>query len=288
MAGWPGLGATALGAVALWSGNNVLVLIAAPLWAVLVLAAVVGARNVRRLSIERRWPTELVAGRAGRGALVVVRARGSSHGLSIREEGTPSEASVVRVRGLTTVPFTWRFAERGTRRVMGFAVTSTWPFGLFEHTVRVPCPDEILVGVRPHPAEPDSTTRVGEGQSGEQGRMGTGDLVGLRAYAEGDALRRVHWPTSARVGSPMVVERAHDEQRTVIVQVEIRSTGPSWERELSRAAGRIQRAVRCGGQVGLAVPAVGSAEAATWAPRAGEVWRRHLLDVLARMPRVGP
>ncbi|MEM6930283.1 MAG: hypothetical protein AAF602_25305, partial [Myxococcota bacterium] len=150
--GWlAAVGAVALGGVALWSGNNALLLIVAPIWAVLVLAGGLGALNVRGLAIERRWPGELVAGRAGRGALVVSRRRGASHALVITDDAA-QPVELDGVRGQRTVTCRWRFPERGPATVTGLGVASTWPFGLFRHVARLDAPDEVLVGVRTHPA----------------------------------------------------------------------------------------------------------------------------------------
>lgn len=281
-------GATALGAVALWSGNNALVMVAAPVFAVLGLGLGLGMLNLRGLTIERRWPSELVAGRVGRGALVVARSRGTSRALSVVDDGA-EPVGVDRVEGAATVPCRWRFSERGPTAVTGTTVSSRWPFGLFAHEVRIAAPDEVLVGVRPQPTGLRHAERVGEGRSGQRGQAGTGELVGLRPYAPGDPWRRVHWPTSARVGVPMVAERTEDESPAVVVRVEAQPSGTLWERELSRAAGQIQRASRHGLRVGLTLPAIGEQALAHHAPRLGEAWRRHLLDVLARLPRVeGP
>jgi len=285
--GWlAGLGAGALGGIGLWSGNNALLLVAAPAWAVLLLAAVVGALNVRGVRVERRWPDELVAGRSGRGTLVVTRRRGASHDLEIVDDG--AEVTLEHARGRLEVPCAWRFPARGPTSVTGFVVRSTWPFGLFEHTRRIEAPDEVLVGVRPAPTGLDEALHLGEGRPGRDGRVGTGELVGLRAYVPGDPLRRVHWPTSARVGAPIVVERTEDQDPAIVVRVAPQPDDRRWERELSRAAGRIQHAFRRGLRVGLEVPAVAGLVAASWPARAGEAWRRHLLDVLARLPRTTP
>lgn len=285
--GWmTAVGALALAAVALGAGNNALFFVVTPLVAVFALDAAMGRSNVRGLRIARRWPAELVAGRPARGALRITRSWGTSRALRIVEGGTEAAATVGRGPG--QVPFTWRFEERGDTAVRGFVVTSTWPFGLWRHEAWVAAPDQVLVGVRPRPTGISDDARVGDGRMGRHGRQGTGDLVGLRAYVPGDPLRRVHWPTSARVGEPVVVERTEDEDRSVLVRVRVQAEGPRWERELSEAAGQIQRAYRQGSSVGLALPALGDQIGVVHAPNPGEPWRRFLLDQLARMPRVAP
>ncbi|MEN0061682.1 MAG: DUF58 domain-containing protein [Myxococcota bacterium] len=286
--GWlAALGALALGGVAWWSANNALVLVVAPLLAVIALGWGLGVRNVRGLHITRRWPGELVAGRPGRGTLVLTRPSGRSRSFQIEEAGL-SQTWVATVGEEAVVHCTWRFPDRGVHRVGPLHITSTWPFGLFRHSCTLQIPDTVLVGVRPHPSALEPTAQSGDGRSGRRGRVGTGDLVGLRAYAPGDPVRRVHWPTTARVGTLMMAERAVDEHDALIVEVVARATGTSWERELSKAAGQIQRAARQGLRIGLSLPSLADRERVTLPARAGDGWRRHLLETLARMPRVTP
>ena len=114
---------------------------------------------------------------------------------------------------------------------------------------------------------------------------GPGDLVGLRPYRPGDAPRTVHWPTTARVGALYVAERAGEAEGSVEVEVHDVGRGASWERELSRAAGEVHRALQLGRRVGLRLPAIDGLPPRTLAPGAGGSWRRTLFDALARMPR---
>jgi hypothetical protein len=54
--------------------------------------------------------------------------------------------------------------------------------------------------------------------------------------------------------------------------------GEAWERELSRACGEVLRGFSLGAHVGLEL-------AGAWMePRAGDPWRRQLLETLAREP----
>ena len=106
---------------------------------------------------------------------------------------------------------------------------------------------------------------------------GLGDFVGLREYQGGDRVGSIHWPTSARLGAPVVVvHSAEATQRVVIRVADVR--GAAWERELSRAAGQVLRGFSRGSPVGLELPEH-RLEA-----RTGAAWRRTLLDALARAP----
>ncbi len=285
-------GAAALAAVALLSGNNLVYLVAAPLWAVLVVAVPVGWWNLRGVSVRRALPAELVAGRDAPGKLLVScrRARLAAAALEVVDEGMGVVGHAERIEPGSTcaVPVRWRFGERGPARLEAVVVRSTFPFGLVEHVVRVPQAAEVLVWPRPHPSGSAPRPAAGTGLDDERRVGGSGDFLGLRAWRDGDSPRRVHWPATARLGQVVVVERASERAPAVLVEVAPAPTGPIWERELSRAAGEIQRALASGYRVGLSLPAVGGEGAREWMPASGGTWRRVLLDALARAPRIEP
>jgi uncharacterized protein (DUF58 family) len=116
--------------------------------------------------------------------------------------------------------------------------------------------------------------------------VGAGDFVGLRAYRDGDPPHAVHWPTTARTGTPYVVERAGEADLAVEVEVHPAPTPAAWERELSVAVGEVERAFAAGRRVGLRIPAVGEELPRRLHPAAGGIWRRALLETLACLPRV--
>jgi uncharacterized protein (DUF58 family) len=72
------------------------------------------------------------------------------------------------------------------------------------------------------------------------------DVHSVRAWQPGDPPRAVHWRSTARVGSPMVLERAEEFTREVILVVADGGAGPEWEDGVSRAAWLHLAAVRGG------------------------------------------
>ncbi len=99
-------------------------------------------------------------------------------------------------------------------------------------------------------------------------RSGEGtDVSTVRAWQPGDPPRAVHWRSTARVGSPMVLERAEEYTREVVLVVADAGLGPAWEDAVSRAAW-LQLAAARGGHLfrlyaGHGAPSVGDgAEAA--------------------------
>ncbi len=74
-----------------------------------------------------------------------------------------------------------------------------------------------------------------EHELGRGPRVLDGDVAGLREWRDGDPVRGVHWPTSARVGAPVVVVRSGGGVQVVVTIAD--ASGAEWEREISRATG---------------------------------------------------
>lgn len=282
-------GGLALLIAGMLSGNNLVYLVAAPIWAALALSVPLGWWNLRHVEVRRALPAELYAGREALGALLVRngRRRMAACGLHLADEGTGAAASAERVEvgRVVSLPARWRFGERGPVRLVGVTIGSRWPFGLTEHTLRLPLPAELVVYPRPLPATAPPRTWSGGGAEEQAVGRGPGELLGLRPYQAGDSPRTVHWPTTARTGELTVVERAGEAEVSVEVEVRDVGRGASWERELSRATGEVQRALQLGRRVGLRLPAVDGAPGRVLTPSSGGGWRRTLLEALARLPR---
>ena len=282
-------GGVALLVVGAFSGNNLLYLVAAPIWAVLLVAVPLGWWNLRGLQVRRVLPTELYAGREASGKLLVrnARRRLGAHGITVVDEGTGAvgRAEQIDTGAVAAIGARWRFGDRGPARLTGVVLSSRWPFGLAEHQVRLPLAADLVVYPRPLPASSRPLWGSGLGAEEEGQGQGAGEFLGLRAYRTGDPPRTVHWPTTARLGVLQVVERAGETESSV--EVEVRpASGASWERELSRACGEIHRALHLGRKVGLVLPAVADVPARALPPAVGGTWRRTLLEALALLPRV--
>ncbi len=282
--------ATALTGVAMVSGNNLLFLVVAPLWSVWLVQWPLGWLNVYGLGARRILPAELYAGEAATGHWLVLNARRglSARGVVVEEAEGLAAATAARVAaaGSLRVAAVWAFPRRGAAQLGRVRLTSTWPFGLMEHEVTVDVPAEVLVYPTPGTRAQRATPRSRHGQAEAPRPGGGGDFLGLRPYRQGDAPRAIHWPATARLGRPMVVERAREAERAVRVVVPDRS-GAAWERELSRACGEVHRATERGEAVSLRVVAGEGVDGMELPAGRGQAWRRQLLDRLALLPERG-
>ncbi len=118
---------------------------------------------------------------------------------------------VVHVRGRSTSSWTQATVctRRGVYRTGPVMLHSGDPFGLFPVSGRMPLTQELLV----YPATFDVTGYVlpggqliGQGRQSRRNPFVNPSVAGVREYIQGDALNRISWTTSARLGRLMVKE----------------------------------------------------------------------------------
>jgi uncharacterized protein (DUF58 family) len=110
-------------------------------------------------------------------------------------------------RGTATLTYPLRPVLRGVHRVGPLTGTVTDPLGLAEFDQELTGPDRLVVLPRVVPLRGvPPALGAGEGTAGaalnHQGQGATDVLI--RAYRQGDELRRVHWRSTARHGELMV------------------------------------------------------------------------------------
>lgn len=181
--------------------------------------------------------------------------------------------------------------KRGVYAFGPARLETTDPLGLFTFSAQLPVSSEVVVHPQPIPAR-DSAVG-GEGTYGLRDRDGKTrrgegmDFHGVREYRPGDALRRVHWPTTARTGQLAVVEFERAYQQDVVIGLDL-SRGTEWgegrnttlEYAVKIAATIASRTLSAGGGV-LLVTQYGRAQVK---PRESdpEAAKYRLFDLLAR------
>ena len=195
--------------------------------AVLVSIAFVFGRLHYRVGIELQ-PARVVAGERALGRLVVENAGASTStpsrlelpvGAGLAEFVVPALAPGAEHEELFAVP-----TNRRAVIVAGPAVSVRGDqLGLLRRTVRWTEPVELFVHPRTARLQPSAAGLVRD-LEGEVTKTITNNDISfhaLRAYEPGDALRNVHWRTSARTGQLMV--RQYEETRRsqlILVQVD--------------------------------------------------------------------
>ncbi len=123
-------------------------------------------------------------------------------------------------------------------------------------------------------------------------RTGSGsEFAGIRPFAVGDRLRRLHWPVSLRTGTLHVTTTVADEDTSVLLLVDASvdlggaaapdEAASSLDVAVRAAAAVAEHHLRLGDRVGLRV--LGAARNHVVPARAGRAHLRRLLDTLARV-----
>ena len=133
--------------------------------------------------------------------------------------------------------------RRGIFTLGPLEASVTDPFGLASRTVQVAPASELTVYPHIDTIAPLPHTRGDDPLSGADHPTGVAlsgeDFYALRAYEVGDDLRRVHWPSTARLDELMIRQNEMPWQARVTVLLDVRHrahSGESFEMAVSAAA----------------------------------------------------
>lgn len=129
------------------------------------------------------------------------------------------------------LPVRVQINRRGRYRIDGLEVVLTDPFNIVKNRRRFSDPAILLVYPRIETLPvPDRTLRHSGGDNSRRAAAAQGeDFYGVRDYREGDDPRKIHWPTSARLGVLMVREEEVSVQDRITVLLDDRSSAHSVE-----------------------------------------------------------
>lgn len=265
-AGWCFFAITfGVGFAALNTGNNLLYLVLSLMLAFLALSGFLSELALRGVRIERRMPSELFARAENRVVLVVrnVQTHGAAwtlvvedrlardpaaRGRAARRSRVAGRCFVLRVdpdgierRAYALVP-----EHRGFVHLVGFRVSTRFPFALFVKSLEIDDPVTALVypAVEPLSVPPRAGTRADHGETATGiGRDGA-QVSALREFVEGDSARRIHWRASLRRGELLVgeVEDESDADVEVLLRTRI-DTMRAGEEPTPLAAARFEERV---------------------------------------------
>lgn len=219
--GWFMIGtAIVFGLAAVNSGNNILYLADSFILSLFILSGQISRRGLRSLQITLEPPEPTYARRLTK---IRVRLHNTSRlwfiiGLDMKivwERVRPTEPSALEealyeVRRTIVFPgdrrkinLAWSFNQRGRYRLKSLIIGTRGPFGWFYRQGIWNVPMEVIIYPEPmethktfswlYSAQKD-TPRITPDHAGD-------DFYGLREYLHGDAIRQIHWPSSARIGT---------------------------------------------------------------------------------------
>lgn len=273
-------------------------LVALPLASVLVVA-----RARHRIQLARTVvPARVQAGRPASVRLELVNLSRLPTGVLLAEDQVPYALGsrprfvVDRLDGgaRAAVGYSLRSEVRGRWDVGPLRLRMTDPFGMCEVTRSFTATDPLVVVPRVHPLTPlrAQGSWMGSGDSTARTAAASGEHdLATREYRHGDALRRVHWRSTARRGQLMVRrdEQPHQMRATVLLDrrmVGHRGDGPasSFEWAVSAAASVCALLVESGYGVRILSDEVDM----PWTGREHSTGTGQLLDQLAMVGQGGP
>jgi uncharacterized protein (DUF58 family) len=236
-----------VGAAAINTGNNLLYLALCMNLSLIVVSGFLSEWTLRRVLLSVRPASEAFAGQeaflavtcsaSGKrfpGFSLSARLRIDGGTVTVRFPDIPAGAGATRV-----VPF---LPVRRGRTTSATGILSTrFPFSLFEKSLEMAVPADLLV--YPRPEQPD-TGDTGAPASGPAespwlpGRLGAFPR-GVREHQPADPVRDIHWKASARVGRWMVKERESESTPAVDLRVPVPCPAETFEARLSRACGAV-------------------------------------------------
>lgn len=250
--------------VAMITGNNLLFLILAFMLAFMIVSGVESERNLRHLEIERVIQSEIFAGIPARMGYHVKNPKNTSVRLVISELGKINVENLPKGPG--EVVFTeYTFQKRGKTGLGVINIFTTFPYGLFEKSIRFDAYEDIYVFPRPVPvisAASSGMEGIGEGRAADS-------ISHIRPYAPGDPGSQIVWKKLHLGLFSRVVEGGSGLKGVVVL-----SPGGNIEEKLSKATYLISELFIKGVQFGLAVGSYYSGLA---------VSRTHKTDILKRL-----
>jgi uncharacterized protein (DUF58 family) len=126
------------------------------------------------------------------------------------------------------VHYTVRSHVRGRHRLGPLGVRLRDPFGLSTRVAAISGAGDILVLPRVVPlgsGRPPGSGIGAEGAIPHMVALHGEDDVSIRAYRDGDDLRRIHWPATAKTGDLMVRQEDRPARRRAVVVLDSRASG---------------------------------------------------------------
>ncbi|MEZ6143172.1 MAG: DUF58 domain-containing protein [Zavarzinella sp.] len=116
-----------------------------------------------------------------------------------------------RIPGFRTVRYRCEFTPtmRGKYPQGGLAITTGFPFGIWQFQRLMVAENELIVWPKTVPTGPVplfANDHQVEGSVARSKAGNSGDVLGVRPYRRGDSPRRIHWPQSARHDRLIVCE----------------------------------------------------------------------------------
>ncbi len=167
---------------------------------------------------------------------------------------------LVPARGEATVMYRARVFGRGWGEWSHVRIGTDAPFGLFRSELVLPCPGRELVYPRVLPAiaqVPLEALFAPSESDPRFGSRGSEEFIGLRDFRPGDNPRWIHWKSSARMPSQLLVREFDSPRvRRVVLAVETRVGDADRRKLLRRLENSVSIAASLAGTLVRSTPAL--------------------------------
>lgn len=289
-AGWLFIVLTlAVGFAAINSGANLLHVLFGSQIGLIIASGMLSENMVQRAQVQRRVSSPLHAG--SRGALTIELRNGSKRGdlisvsvedddrVASEDKTEPVFAVAVPSGSAASLPTSVTMHQRGLHPLPRAVVATRFPFGLFVKRRELPSREQVIVYPRIHPVDAAFLQQARTGQGEARGaRERAGEFFGLAEYREGQELRRIHWPATARLGKPVVQEfEARGEAEQILVLEPGRAGEPGFEANIEDIASKVVALLR----EGRTATGLRYGDELVIEPSSGPAHERRLLEFLA-------
>jgi uncharacterized protein (DUF58 family) len=244
----------ALGFAAVNTGTNLMYLVFGFMLSLIILSGVLSEHVLRRLNISRQLPTRAFAGEPTLIEIGVANQKRKLTSYSVEISDLAFDAAndrrcyflKVPPQGEQSAGYRRVVDKRGLLRFRGYRVSTRFPFALFEKYRELEGEGELLVypALLPHPF-PEGAARDEGDQAGSARGRGT-ETRELREYRGGDEVRAIHWRRTAAIGKPVVREFERETAAVLSILLDNRVLDAAFERNVSRAASVVERALSRG------------------------------------------
>jgi uncharacterized protein (DUF58 family) len=236
----------ALGVSTFYSGNNLLVLILSFLLASILVSGMVSNVVLHGLHVRLDLPRAIFSGQRVIALITIQNLKKHLPSFSLRFRGRHPRSSdrestdffaqatdfaYLPAGASATVRMESDFKKRGVYPVLGFEVSTRFPFGFFARSRKIDAEGKITV----YPALTDLTGLIqrypflqGPDFANRKG-WGAG-LYNIRDYQRGDEARFIHWKATGKVSRLMVKElvREEDEFVHILFSAFLGEQQPEW------------------------------------------------------------
>ena len=215
--------------------------------AVVLTGSTLPAFVLGRVAVSARAPADATVGRPFPLELTV-------RAYAVKLSVLTFDSDWVRIDAPTNGPLLVTPKRRGVLTHVRIEVVTAAPLGLARWRRRLRVALDEPVAIAPRREAMRCPIVAGDSEAPVEltiTTLGGAELTrGVREYLDGDPIRSVHWPATARTGAVMVREYEGPRQPLVVIVADLR--GPDPEGVASRAAGMADDALRAGARVELA------------------------------------